>query len=150
MLLAVLATACVVTICSKWFADRAARSATLERLTSTGKLCVNAPYPLTDSVLTRIQELSSLKLAIVSEDSTRLISKSSAFPIDREQPWIARLTSHANKLRQKPFFESIELGIGNRANATAFQLPLDSKTTAAELGMHRSTLRQRIRRYEID
>ncbi len=133
MLFAVLATALGVTICSKWFADRDARSATLERLTSTGKLCVNAPYPLTESVLTQIQELSSLKLAIVSEDSTRLISKSSAFPIDRDQPWIARLTSRANKLPLEPFFESIELGVGNRADATAFQLPQDSKTTDAKL-----------------
>ena len=133
MLLAVLATALGVTICSKWFADRAARNATLERLTSTGKLCVNAPYPLTESVLTQIQELSSLKLAIVSDDSTRLISKSSAFPIDRDQPWISRLTSRANQSTQKPFFESIELGVGNRANATAFQLPQDSKTAVAKL-----------------
>ena len=132
MLLAVLATALGVTVCSKWFADRAARSATLERLTSTGKLCVNAPYPLTESVLTQIQELSALKLAIVSGDSTRLISKSSAFPIDRDQPWIARLTSHAHKLPQEPFFESIELGVGNRFNATAFQLPQDSKATDAK------------------
>ncbi len=132
MLFAVLATALGVTICSKWFADRTARSATLERLTSTGKLCVNAPYPLTESVLTQIQELSTLKLAIVAEDSTRLISKSSAFPIDREQPWISRLASHANKLPQEPFFETIELGVGNRANATAFQLPQDSKTADAK------------------
>ncbi len=130
MLLAVLAAALGVTVCSKWFADRAAKSATLERLTSTGNLCVNAPYPLTESVLTQIQELSSLKLAIVSDDSTRLISKSSAFPIDREQPWIARLTSQASISPQIPFFETIEIGVGERANATAFPLPQDLKTDA--------------------
>ena len=74
MLLAVLATTLGVTVCSKRFADSIARDETLERLSSTAKLCVNAPYPLTDSVLTQIQELSAFTLGVAEVMDLRLQS----------------------------------------------------------------------------
>ncbi len=139
MLLAMLATALGVTVCSKWFADRSSRNATLERLSTTGKLCVNAPYPLTEGVLTQIQRLSALKLAIVYadealsatvEDTMRLEAKSSGFPSDANLPRIQRLAFRASTYPMKPFFESIELVSGDRANVTAFQLPKSQKVGA--------------------
>ena len=132
MLLAVLATAMGITLCSKWFADSTARNATLERLSTTGKLCVGAPYPLTESVLTQIQGLSSLKLAIVYTDETlaangdliiRLEAKSSGFPADGNLTRIRSIILRARPFPALPFFESIALADGDRANATAFQLP---------------------------
>ena len=142
MLVAVLATALGVTVCSKWFADRAARNATLHQLSSTGSLCVNAKYPLTENVLTQIQELSSLKLAIVYRDVPtkreaslqdtpngpfRFESKSSAFPHVLALEWIGKLAADAATLHGKPFLASVELGDGMIANATAFQLPSELK-----------------------
>ena len=131
MLLAVLATALGVTICSKWFADRVARNETLEQLSTTGKLCVNAKYPLTESVLTQIQDLSSLKLAIVFRESANaekltarfaLESKSSLCPNLVEQDWVGRLAMKAEKPSPSPFFESVETVTGTIVNATAYKL----------------------------
>jgi len=136
MLLAILATALGVTVCSKWFADIASRRATLEQLSSTGKLCINAKYPLTENVLTQIQELSSLQLAIVYRDTAfagdrgrafRFESKSSAFPDVLERDWIGQLTAEAAKLDRKPFFRSVDHGVGLLANATAYPLPQDQR-----------------------
>ncbi len=134
MLLAVIATALGVTVCSKWFADMSLRYATLAQLSSTGSLCVNAKYPLTESVLSQIQELSSLRIAIVnrvasaatnSEMAFRLESKSSSFPDVIGRAWVGELADKAATLRGKPFFESVELGDGTLANATAYALPQD-------------------------
>ena len=131
MLLAVLATALGVTVCSKWFADRAARNATLEQLTSTGKLCVNAKYPLTESVLTQIQDLSSLKLGIVSRDVANatvdsrafvLESRSSLFPNIVVGDWVKKLTDKADIPNPRPFFDSVEIQPSLSVNATAYRL----------------------------
>lgn len=139
MLLAILATALGVTICSKWFADRSSRNATLSRLSTTGRLCVNAPYPLTEGVLTQIQGLSALKLAIVSTNESlsakggetmRLEAKSSGFPADANLTRIQRLALRASMYPAMPFFESIELTAGDQANATAFPLPKDLRVGA--------------------
>jgi signal transduction histidine kinase len=139
MLLAVLLTALGITACSKWFAVRMARNATIERLSSTGRLCVNAKYPLTESVLTQIQELSSLRIAIVYRDKSaendvdaiRLESKSSLFPEARGLHWLAALTRYADKPTGKPFFQSVACGDGTLANATSYPLsttePSDAK-----------------------
>jgi signal transduction histidine kinase len=126
MLLAVSAAALGVTVCSKWFADRDARNATLQHFSKTGKLCVTARYPLTTSVLTQIQELSSLKLGIVSretEKGLRLESKSSLFPPSEDLRWIEPLVVQAADSNGKTFFVAIDLEVDNQSNATAFMLP---------------------------
>ena len=126
MLLAVSAAALGVTFCSKWFADRDARNATLQHFSTTGKLCVTARYPLTASVLTQIQELSSLKLGIVSRDAEkglRLDSKSSLFPQTEDLRWIEPLVRQAADSNGKTFFVTVDLEESNRSNATAFMLP---------------------------
>ncbi len=68
MWIAVVAIAGIITFFSKWSADRASHTLALERLSRTGKLCFEANYPLTPSVLTQIQDLSGSRLAIVSID----------------------------------------------------------------------------------
>lgn len=126
MLLAVFFAALGVIVCSKWFADRDARNATLQHFSTTGKLCVTARYPLTASVLTQIQELSSLKLGIVSRDvkkGLRLDSKSSLFPQSEDLRWMEPLVDQAADSNGKTFFVNVDLEDSNRSNATAFVLP---------------------------
>lgn len=130
MLLAVFMTALGVTFLSKWFADRSAQRATLERLTSTGNLCVNASYPLTSSVLNQIQELSNLKLAIFASDESkssatalapRVESTSIDFPTAVKQETIGSLCLRARS-SNKPFYDTIVTETGRSWNATAFRL----------------------------
>lgn len=129
MLLAVFMTALGVTFLSKWFADRSAQRATLERLTSTGNLCVNASYPLTSSVLNQIQELSTLKLAIIASDESqssatalapRFESTSIDFPSAVKQETIGSLCLRARSSNE-PFYDTIT-ETGRSWNATAFRL----------------------------
>jgi HAMP domain-containing protein len=132
MLVAVLAAALGVTVCSKWFADRSARNATLDHFSSTGKLCANASYPLTVSVLSQIQELSSLRLAIVAtngSDAVQLESRSNGFPPEGDFAWISGLVRKASQTNSKPSFEKIGLVDGNgvRFNAAATLLPKQQK-----------------------
>ena len=130
MLLAVSAAALGVTVCSKWFADRDAHNTTLQHFSTTGKLCVTARYPLTASVLTQIQELSSLKLGIVSRDAEiglRLDSKSSLFPPSEDLRWMEPLVVQAAHSNGKAFFTTVDLEGSNRSNATAFLLPKQEK-----------------------
>jgi signal transduction histidine kinase len=134
MLLAVLATALGVTLCSKWFADRATREATQERLNATGILCVNAAYPLTSSVLTQIQDLSSLKLAIVRETSAssssgrqfRVEATSSEFPVDLTSDLFGRIVNLTLIKSPSGHFETIEFQSGTLWNAIAKRLPSNS------------------------
>jgi signal transduction histidine kinase len=130
MLLAVSATALGVTFLSKWFADRSAQRATMERLTSTGKLCVNATYPLTSSVLNQIQELSNLKLAIIAGTepqssaiafATRVESTSIDFPTAVRQEAIGSLCLRARSSNE-PFYDTIVTETRRAWNATAFRL----------------------------
>jgi signal transduction histidine kinase len=130
MLLAVFMTALGVTFLSKWFADRSAQRATLERLTSTGNLCVNASYPLTSSVLNQIQELSNLKLAIIASDESqssatalvpRVESTSIDFPSAVKQQTIGSLCLRARS-SNKPFYDTIVTETGRSWNASAFRL----------------------------
>ena len=126
MLVAVTAAALGVTVCSKWFADRDAHNATLQHFATTGKLCVTARYPLTANVLTQIQELSSLKLGVVSRDGEnqlRLDSKSSLFPQSENLRWLEPLVIQAADSNGKAFFIAVDLEDSNRSNATAFALP---------------------------
>ena len=129
MLLAVFMTALGVTFLSKWFADRSAQRATLERLTSTGNLCVNASYPLTSSVLNQIQELSNLSLAIIASDESqssatalapRVESTSIDFPTAVKQETIGSLCLRARSSNE-PFYDTIT-ETGRSWNATAFRL----------------------------
>lgn len=129
MLLAVFMTALGVTFLSKWFADRSAQRATLERLSSTGNLCVNASYPLTSSVLNQIQELSTLKLAIIASDESqssatalapRFESTSIDFPSAVKQETIGSLCLRARSSNE-PFYDTIT-ETGRSWNATAFRL----------------------------
>jgi len=126
MLLAIFAAALGVTVCSRWFADRYARNATLQHFSTTGKLCATARYPLTANVLTQIQELSSLPLGIVSredEKTLRLESKSSLFPQLDESRWLEQLLIQVADSKGKPFFVGVDLQDSNRFNATALVLP---------------------------
>ena len=132
MLFAVLAAALGVTVCSKWFADRAARDATLEHFSSTANLCRNASFPLTDKVLSQIQELSSLKLAIVitsSDDAFQWESRSDSFPSEVSQDWVGGIVRTAVRLQSTSFIQSIALAnrSGARFNATAIPLPQQQK-----------------------
>ena len=129
MLLAVFMTALGVTFLSKWFADRSAQRATLERLSSTGNLCVNASYPLTSSVLNQIQELSNLSLAIIASDESqssatalapRVESTSIDFPTAIKQETIGSLCLRARSSNE-PFYDTITQ-TGRSWNATAFRL----------------------------
>jgi len=129
MLLAVFMTALGVTFLSKWFADRSAQRATLERLSSTGNLCVNASYPLTSSVLNQIQELSNLSLAIIASDESqssatalapRVESTSIDFPTAIKQEKIGSLCLRARSSNE-PFYDTITQ-TGRSWNATAFRL----------------------------
>ena len=136
MLLAVLATALGVTICSKWFADRAARDATTEHLSSTGRLCVNASYPLTASVLTQIQELSGLRLAIIRDDESDTSNlrhrqyevSSSAFPTKAAPSLFELLCDTVDQNTNTPRVISIETN-GTRWNALACRLPANSNNS---------------------
>lgn len=67
MVIAIALTALGVTLVSKWAAQSESRRASLKRLLSTGELCINASYPLTPSVLTQIQDLSGLSIAIYAK-----------------------------------------------------------------------------------
>ena len=129
MLLAVFMTALGVAFLSKWFADRSAQRATLERLSSTGNLCVNASYPLTSSVLNQIQELSNLSLAIIASDESqssatalapRVESTSIDFPTAIKQETIGSLCLRARSSNE-PFYDTITQ-TGRSWNATAFRL----------------------------
>ena len=132
MLAAVLAAALGVIVCSKWFADRSARNATLNHFSSTSTLCARATYPLTDSVLSQIQELSSLRLAIVAtngNETIRLESRSSGFPPEEDHAWISGLVQKASNSNDKPNFEEVGLanGRGDRFNAIATLLSEQQK-----------------------
>jgi signal transduction histidine kinase len=128
MLIAVIAIACSVTLFSKWFADRTSQATTLERLRKTGRLCVEANYPLTSSILTQIQDLSDLKLAILSQD-TMFESASSEFPMsirkeDLDLMLRSRLTSTSQPLTM------IQTTDGDRWYAIA--MPLDAKSESKD------------------
>lgn len=90
MLIAILAVALLITFFSKWYADRAASAATLTRLHRTGALCANANYPLTSNVLTQIEALSGIPVAIVRRwravqgelETLHVEQTSSGFPAD--------------------------------------------------------------------
>jgi len=135
MLIAVLATATGVTFWSKWSADRAAYNATRERLSTTGNLCVNAPFPLTANVLTQIQELSNLRLAILSQvalNSIQIESKSADFPSDISLILLRDICLQANSSGRNVFIKSIVSDSAICWNATALTLasnPLDRSST---------------------
>lgn len=140
MLLAILAIALGVTICSKWFADRASTNAALERLSSTSKLCVNATYPLTPSVLTQIQDLSGLRLAIVlvggasendSDHSLEYESQSSSFPGSTPVSKLQEICRDADGTAKQPFLKVLDLG-QEAWNALAVRLPNDSAKMAGK------------------
>lgn len=125
MLLAVLTIAFAVTLCSKWFSDRAARIATEERLSTTGRLCINAPFPLTTGVLDQIQQLSAVKLAVLADTpsgSLQFESKSNGLPQQTSPEVLKELLQNASSAQVRARIASLNLGSSGEWNAIAFRL----------------------------
>lgn len=87
MVFAVIGTAALVTYLSKWAAEQSALQSTTDRLQSIASLCVSAPFPLTNSVLTQIENLTQLKSAVVFGDGA-VQARSDGFPGDANGLWI--------------------------------------------------------------
>lgn len=86
MVFAVIGTAAIVTYLSKWAAEKSALQSTTDRLQSIASLCVSAPFPLTNSVLTQIENLTQLKSAVLSGDGSVQV-RSDGFPEGAEELW---------------------------------------------------------------
>jgi len=140
MLVAVFATALGITFFSKWSADRSARAATLERLSSTGTLCVNATFPLSSNVLSQIEELSGLKLAILSfdpmssqagPDATKLEATSQGFPVELDPEFLKPMSQQARDT-VRSVSPIAATGYSHAWNATALRLPSVQEATTKE------------------
>jgi len=124
MVIAIAMTALGVMFVSKWAADTASRRTSLKRLLSTGDLCTNAAYPLTPSVLTQIQDLSGLLVAIYSDsEGSEVLSvqaASSRFPISMPSSRVANLAQQGTGLQK------IQLAPEGNYNAICLSLPESS------------------------
>jgi signal transduction histidine kinase len=121
MVIAIALTALGVMFVSKWAADTASKRASLKRLLSTGDLCTNAAYPLTPSVLTQIQDLSGLVVAIYSDsdgsEALTLQASSSRFPTSMPPRLVANLA------KQDPVLQQIILNPEGKLNAICISIP---------------------------
>ena len=124
MVIAIAVTALGVMFVSKWAADTASRRTSLNRLLSTGDLCIDAAYPLTPSVLTQIQDLSGLVVAIYSDSEgsqpLTVQAASSRFPNSMPPGLVTNLA------KQGPCLQRIQLPPEGNYNAICLSIPESS------------------------